>query len=72
MEGHISSLTFLQLTIVTASSSKTTALEVYTPTSGTLTQGDEFPLTSISEGPPPEYQVNFHNLIFFMQNMHDL
>ncbi|KAK8404902.1 hypothetical protein O3P69_001477 [Scylla paramamosain] len=41
---------------VSASSSKTTALEVYTPTSGTLTQGDEFPLTSISEGPPPEYQ----------------
>ena len=53
----------LKVSVVTASSSKTTALEVYTPTSATLTQGDEFPLTSVSEGPPPEYQVNIHHFL---------
>ncbi|XP_071536235.1 nephrin-like [Panulirus ornatus] len=41
---------------MSASSSKTSALEIYTPTSGAGTQGDELPLTSINDFPPPEYQ----------------
>ncbi|KAK3867015.1 hypothetical protein Pcinc_027484 [Petrolisthes cinctipes] len=39
---------------MSASSSKTTALEVYTPTSAAPV--DEFPLTTVNDGPPPEYQ----------------
>ncbi|XP_071536670.1 nephrin-like [Panulirus ornatus] len=41
---------------ISASSSKTTASEIYTPTSGCAIQGDELPLTSFNDGPPPEYQ----------------
>ncbi|KAG7157667.1 Nephrin-like 13 [Homarus americanus] len=41
---------------ISASSSKTTALEIYTPTSGAAASGDELPLTSFSDIPPPEYQ----------------
>ncbi|XP_069156203.1 nephrin isoform X2 [Procambarus clarkii] len=41
---------------LSASSSKTTALELYTPTSGAASSGDELPLTSFNDVPPPEYQ----------------
>lgn len=39
------------------SSSKTTAIDVYTPTTASAFQGDELPLATISDAPPPEYQV---------------
>ncbi|KAK3879968.1 hypothetical protein Pcinc_015507 [Petrolisthes cinctipes] len=41
---------------MSVSSSKTTAIDVYTPTTASAFQGDELPLATISDAPPPEYQ----------------
>nr|XP_045611164.1 nephrin-like [Procambarus clarkii] len=41
---------------LSASSSKTTTLDAYTPTFGGAAQGDEMPLASMSDVPPPPYK----------------
>ncbi|XP_042243477.1 nephrin-like [Homarus americanus] len=48
---------------ISASSSKTTTLDVYTPTYGESNHGDELPLTSVDVFSPPKYSSLEHQTI---------